>query len=102
MGGSYRWRFVTNVCWSVPCSWPIPVRCAPRCAVSSARPPRSAARAPKALAGDAAEAGVLDLGVVEDAVTGALASAAGFLDAAERGHLGGDEAGVDADHAVFQ
>jgi hypothetical protein len=45
---------------------------------------------------------VLDLEVVLDAVLGAFAAEAGFLHAAEGRHLGRDDAGVDADHAVFQ
>src|SRR3546814_6525296 len=47
-----------------------------------------------------AHAEVLHLEEFLDAVLGALAADAGFLDAAEGGHLGGDEAGVDADHAA--
>src|SRR5450432_1898479 len=45
---------------------------------------------------------VLELGVVEDAVLGALPSGARFLDAAKRGDLGGDEPGVQADDAVLE
>jgi hypothetical protein len=51
---------------------------------------------------DAAHAQVFDLEEVLDAVLGALAAHAGFLHAAEGRDLGGDDAGVDADDAVFQ
>src|SRR5215470_13131901 len=49
-----------------------------------------------------ADAEVLDLGVVEDPVLGALPSHARLLDATERGHLGGDDPGVEADDAVLE
>src|SRR5580704_765180 len=49
-----------------------------------------------------ADAQVLDLGVVEDAVLGALATDARFLHAAKRGDLGGNEPGVQADDAVLE
>jgi hypothetical protein len=47
---------------------------------------------------------IIDVGVevVLDAVLRALAADAGFLDAAEGRDFGGDDAGVDADDAVFQ
>src|SRR5271154_4358733 len=61
------------------------------------RQPRARASAP-----DAAKAEILDLEIVLDAVFRALAAEAGFLDAAERRHLGRDDAFVDADDAVFQ
>src|SRR3546814_4377905 len=50
----------------------------------------------------AAHAEVLHLEEFLDAVLGALAADAGFLHAAEGRDLGGDEAGVDADHAGLQ
>src|SRR5262249_35257422 len=43
----------------------------------------------------------LDLEEVIHAVLSAFATDAGFLDAAEGRHLGGDDAGVDADDAVL-
>ena len=51
---------------------------------------------------DAADAEVLELGVVEDAVLRAFAAEARFLDAAERRDLGRDDAGVEADDAVLE
>ena len=51
---------------------------------------------------DTAQAEVLDLEVVLDPVLGAFAAQARGLDAAERRHFVGDQAGVDADHAVLQ
>src|SRR5678816_916772 len=43
------------------------------------------------------EAEILDFEVLLDPVLRTLAAQSGFLDAAERRDLGGDEAGVDAD-----
>ena len=51
---------------------------------------------------DAAHAEVFDLEEVLDAVFGALAAQTGFLHAAKGRYLGGDDALVDADDAVFQ
>src|ERR1700738_5070309 len=48
-----------------------------------------------------ADADVFDFGVIEDAVFGPLTSHAGFLDAAERCHLGGDDAGIQSDDTVL-
>ena len=48
------------------------------------------------------QANVFQFHVVVDPVTATLAAKAGLLDPAEGRHLVGDEAGVDADHAVFQ
>lgn len=45
---------------------------------------------------------VLDLKIVLDAVLGAIAAIAAFLEAAERCDLGLDDAFVDPDHAVFK
>src|SRR5688572_26288177 len=45
---------------------------------------------------------VLDLQVVLDAVLRTFAPGTGFLDSAERRHLVGDDALVDADHAVLE
>src|ERR1700712_4965254 len=42
---------------------------------------------------------IFDLDIIVDAVAAALAAHAAFLDAAEGGDFGGNEAGVDADHA---
>src|ERR1700753_2252513 len=50
----------------------------------------------------AADADVLEFRVVEDAVLRAFAAAARLLDAAERRHLGGDDAGVEAHDAVLE
>src|SRR5262245_26198097 len=61
--------------------------------------------APTALAvggSDAANGHVLELQPLVDAVLRALAADAGLLDAAERRHLGRDEAGVDADDSVLE
>src|SRR5688572_30324922 len=49
-----------------------------------------------------AEAEVLDLEVLLDAVLGPLAAETALLHAAERRHLGRDEAGVDAHHAALE
>src|SRR6266567_8527436 len=51
---------------------------------------------------DPAHAQVLHLEVLLDAVLGALAADAAFLDAAEGRDLRGDDALVDADDAVFE
>src|SRR5260221_12193156 len=51
---------------------------------------------------DAGDAEVLDLEPLLDAVLRAFAADAGFLDAAERRDLGGDEARVDAVDAVLE
>src|SRR3989442_14111383 len=51
---------------------------------------------------DAAHAEILHLEEFLDAVFRALAADAAFLDAAERGDLGRDDALVDADDAVFE
>src|ERR1700689_2413641 len=48
-----------------------------------------------------ADADVLDLGVIEDSVLGSFAADAGFLDAAEWGHLSRDDAGVQSDDSVL-
>src|SRR3979490_738455 len=45
---------------------------------------------------------VFDLDIFLHAVMGAFTSETGFLDAAERRYFGGDQPGVDADHAGFQ
>src|ERR1700753_4271223 len=45
---------------------------------------------------------IFDLDIFFHAVMRAFASQPRFLDAAERGALGGDQAGVDADHAGLQ
>src|SRR5690606_23026745 len=67
----------------------------------------SAGRAPagdsgRTLAVEPAEAEVLDVDVVVEAVLRALAPVTGFLDAAERRHRVRDDALVDADDAVLQ
>src|SRR5690606_4860672 len=51
---------------------------------------------------DASQTEVFDFQVILDAVLGALSAQTGGLDAAERRHFVGDQAGVDTDHAVFQ
>src|ERR1700685_3792184 len=51
---------------------------------------------------DAAEAHVLDLEPVVDPVLGALTADAGLLDAAERRHLGRDQARVDPNDPALQ
>src|SRR5690349_21720880 len=51
---------------------------------------------------DAADADVLELGELEDAVLRAFAARAALLHAAEGRDLGGDQPGVQADDAVFQ
>src|SRR4029079_17982379 len=51
---------------------------------------------------DAADAEVLELGVVEDAVFGALASHAGLLHPTERRDLRRDDAGVEPDDPVLE
>src|SRR5213079_1239425 len=63
---------------------------------------RARAAAASLLFVDAAHANVLDLDVLVDAVLRAFAAETGLLDAAERRDLGGDEPGVDADHAVLE
>jgi sulfate permease, SulP family len=45
---------------------------------------------------------IFDLDIFFHAVMRALAPQAAFLDAAERRNLGGDQSGIDADHAGFQ
>src|ERR1700731_479086 len=62
----------------------------------------SGALDPVSSAGDAAQAQILDLEVVLDAVFRALAADAAFLHATERRDLGRDDALVDADDAVFE
>src|SRR3546814_4899414 len=52
--------------------------------------------------GNAAEAEVFDLDEAIDAVFGALAAHAGFLDAAEGRFCRGNQPLVDTDHAVLQ
>lgn len=49
-----------------------------------------------------AQAQILDLEIIFDALFRALAALAGLFDAAEGGDFGRDEAGIDADHAIFQ
>src|SRR5688572_8194924 len=51
---------------------------------------------------DSAQAKVLDFEELLDPVLRPLAAEAGFLDAAERRHLGGDHPGIDADHARLE
>src|SRR5260221_1315518 len=63
--------------------------------------PRERSRPPRLLV-DAAEAEILDLEELLDAVFRALAADAAFLDAAERRDLGRDDPLVDADDAVFE
>src|SRR5258706_11269546 len=65
--------------------------------IGRSRPPASLRLGP-----DAAEIEILDLEIVLDAVLRALAAEARLLDAAERRHLGRDDAFVDADDAVLE
>src|SRR5690554_4447535 len=63
---------------------------------------RSWQRVGDAAGSEPAHADVLELGELLEAVARSLAAEARLLDAAERGKLGGDDALVDADHAVLE
>src|SRR5271163_448341 len=54
------------------------------------------------LLGDSTKTEVFDFQIFLDAIFGTFAAQAGLLDAAEGSDFGGDEAGVDADDAVFE
>src|SRR5271155_4114922 len=54
-----------------------------------------------ALLAHSADADILDFRVIEDAVLGAFAAGAGFLDSAEGRHLRGNDPGIQTDDSVF-
>ncbi|VTR69300.1 hypothetical protein DESC_740039 [Desulfosarcina cetonica] len=85
------------------CSWPpFPSRFCFRCDGASAMGRTVPPDGEHPLLVDAGQAQILHLDILLDAVPRSLAADAGLLDAAEGGHFGGDQAGVDAHHAVFQ